>query len=815
MRARSGCARARPGESRGACRCSARRSTPRRLGAIDPAHREARPPPRAPKAVARRDRPGRRREGQIAGLLPARDRGRARSRVAPGCVRSIAPTTAVDVTVTARTPDGTGSGWARRESPTRPATSTPPRSPRSPSTRRCARRSRGASSPAVHRRPRAGRGRRACSTFLTGALDARRADEGRSFFARPGGGTRLGEKLFARRDHAALRSDRRAPRPAPFDGEGLPLAPDAWIDKGVVAAPRLLALLGDSSRARPRPAPGCAGSSTAARRPTRRADQGRQARRADHAVLVHCAGSIPQTLLVTGLTRDGTFLIENGEITAPGEQLPVQRVAGADARARGRDDAIDDRRGHAGPCPADPRLQPRVDLGGRVMASVVVTADRALTDDGARGATAVLAVDGAIVAVGDPAAIARRSARRRRAPDRLGAPRDGARHRQHPQPQLPVAAARHRRRPAVPRVARPGALPLLAAARRRGHGAPPRCSRSARCCSTASRPSATSTTSTRRATSTRPRRSRPRAGSGSGSCSRAASTTGTARPRRIARPIPQAIANFEALHAPLPGSASGTSSRSSPRRTASTARRPAMIEAGAGCARDAGVPWHIHLAEEQYQVDAVARAVRQAPAARGRRPRTSTCPQMIAVHGCWFDAGERALLAERGGVPRLLPGLEHVPRRRRDRPRRPRRARRARSASAPTAAARTTGSACSTRCAPPRCSRRSTASTARRSTPRPASRSARAPPARSCGCRSGGSPPGYRCDLVGARSRRSVAVAGAGPRKERGLRAVVSRDHRRRGRWTRKSSPTRRLCHVPLDEIQARVAELTRDWRRD
>ena len=29
---------------------------------------------------------------------------------------------------------------------------------------------------------------------------------------------------------------------------------------------------------------------------------------------------------------------------------------------------------------------------------------------------------------------------------------------------------------------------------------------------------------------------------------------------------------------------------------------PAMIEAGAGCAKDAGVPWHIHLAEEQYQV---------------------------------------------------------------------------------------------------------------------------------------------------------------------------------------------------------------------
>src|SRR6185436_3534112 len=66
--------------------------------------------------------------------------------------------------------------------------------------------------------------------------------------------------------------------------------------------------------------------------------------------------------------------------------------------------------------------------------------------------------------------------------------------------------------------------------------------------------------------------------------------------------IPQAVANFEALarryqdrdrhlttvHA-APHSQHGATA--------------AMIEAGAGCARDASVPWHIHLAEERYQVD--------------------------------------------------------------------------------------------------------------------------------------------------------------------------------------------------------------------
>ncbi|RMH40812.1 MAG: amidohydrolase [Deltaproteobacteria bacterium] len=74
---------------------------------------------------------------------------------------------------------------------------------------------------------------------------------------------------------------------------------------------------------------------------------------------------------------------------------------------------------------------------------------------------------------------------------------------------------------------------------------------------------------------------------------------------------------------------------------------PAMIEAGAGCARDAGVPWHIHLAEEQYQVTESLERF-------GARPLIAVDQlgvvddAMIAIHGCWFDADERALLARRG-----------------------------------------------------------------------------------------------------------------------------------------------------------------------
>jgi 5-methylthioadenosine/S-adenosylhomocysteine deaminase len=118
--------------------------------------------------------------------------------------------------------------------------------------------------------------------------------------------------------------------------------------------------------------------------------------------------------------------------------------------------------------------------------------------------------------------------------------------------------------------------------------------------------------------------------------------------------IPQAVANFEALARryqdrerfltvvqPAPHSQHGAT--------------PAMIEAGAGAARDAGVPWHIHLAEEKYQVDQSLERFGARPLhAIARLPVDMST--MIAVHGCWFDATERALLAERGGALAYCPG---------------------------------------------------------------------------------------------------------------------------------------------------------------
>ena len=68
--------------------------------------------------------------------------------------------------------------------------------------------------------------------FMTGALDARSADEGRSFFARPGGGNKLGDAIFG--PEITLRSDPTdaALGASPFDPEGLPSPAVSWIEKG-------------------------------------------------------------------------------------------------------------------------------------------------------------------------------------------------------------------------------------------------------------------------------------------------------------------------------------------------------------------------------------------------------------------------------------------------------------------------------------------------------------------------------------------------------------------------------------------------------
>ena len=65
-------------------------------------------------------------------------------------------------------------------------------------------------------------------------LDARSADEGRSAFAKQGGGNKIGEKIVDPR--VTIISDPHDPQvlAQPFDGEGLPLGRQVWIENGVL-----------------------------------------------------------------------------------------------------------------------------------------------------------------------------------------------------------------------------------------------------------------------------------------------------------------------------------------------------------------------------------------------------------------------------------------------------------------------------------------------------------------------------------------------------------------------------------------------------
>lgn len=146
---------------------------------------------------------------------------------------------------------------------------------------------------------------------LVSAMDQRSADEGRSFFS-----GKAGAKVFG--DAVTLTSDpTNAETPgAPFDHEGLALSPQTWIDAGRVkdlhvsrywAQKKGLSPTGSHSSWRL--APGKAESIDELVKGTRR---GLLVTRFWYTRMLE-----PQTLTLTGLTRDGVFLVEGGQIKGP------------------------------------------------------------------------------------------------------------------------------------------------------------------------------------------------------------------------------------------------------------------------------------------------------------------------------------------------------------------------------------------------------------------------------------------------------------------------------------------------------------------
>jgi predicted Zn-dependent protease len=218
-----------------------------------------------------------------------------------------------DYSVTARTADGTGSGWAESQSP-RLAEVDDARV-NSTAVRKAL-----ASQKPQHLDP----GKYTVILepaaldemlmFMAFGMDARAADEGRSFLSKRGGGTLLGEKVFG--ENITLRSDPFDSRVPgwPWSGE-LPSEKTTWVEKGVVKAMRRDRYWAEKTHTKPVPFPSNVimegGSATL-----------------DELIASTPRGLLvthfwyirflqPDTVQLTGLTRDGLFYIEEGKIKFP------------------------------------------------------------------------------------------------------------------------------------------------------------------------------------------------------------------------------------------------------------------------------------------------------------------------------------------------------------------------------------------------------------------------------------------------------------------------------------------------------------------
>ncbi|GAB2946821.1 TldD/PmbA family protein [Hymenobacter coalescens] len=150
---------------------------------------------------------------------------------------------------------------------------------------------------------------------LMNAFDARNADEGRSFLSKKGGGNRKGEKLFDER--VTIYSD-PASADIPglaFAGDGRPRQKVTWIEKGVVKNLFSSRFWAQKQGIPDVPPPNgfiMMGGTQSTEDLIKSTAKGILVTR-----LWYIRPVDPQTLLYTGLTRDGTFYIENGKIKHP------------------------------------------------------------------------------------------------------------------------------------------------------------------------------------------------------------------------------------------------------------------------------------------------------------------------------------------------------------------------------------------------------------------------------------------------------------------------------------------------------------------
>ncbi len=244
--------------------------------------------------------------------------------------------TDAEFSLTARTPDATGSGWASAESVRMSDLD-------APATARIA-----IEKSVLSQKPRPIEPGKYTVVLepaavsglmqsLFGGFDARAAEEGRSLLTRKGGGTRLGEKLFSERITA--RTDPFDPRQngLPWSGnvatslggtgqlffgggddadDFLPAEKITWIENGVVKNLGYGRYWAKQKNTKPTPNPGSRlvidGEDHSLDELIRSTERGLLVTHFWYVRFVN-----PQTVQLTGLTRDGLFWIEKGKISHP------------------------------------------------------------------------------------------------------------------------------------------------------------------------------------------------------------------------------------------------------------------------------------------------------------------------------------------------------------------------------------------------------------------------------------------------------------------------------------------------------------------
>ena len=151
---------------------------------------------------------------------------------------------------------------------------------------------------------------------MIGGFDARQADEGRSFLSKKGGGNRIGEKLFEEQVNIWSDPWDKDVPVLPWDGSNLLARERADIIKnGRVSALNYSLFWAKKQGMRAVGAPGnmiMAGTNKSTEELIANTKKGVLVTRTWYIRMVD-----PQSVLLTGLTRDGTFYIENGKIKHP------------------------------------------------------------------------------------------------------------------------------------------------------------------------------------------------------------------------------------------------------------------------------------------------------------------------------------------------------------------------------------------------------------------------------------------------------------------------------------------------------------------